>query len=324
MSYYFFQNKKNKGNVIYMKKLQIIISGLDNAGKTSILTAFDKRYDFEEEILELTPTKKVEYHRTQFLDKSIYFWDMGGQKKYRKIYEKNPDSYFSGTNLLIYIIDIQDNVRFEMSLEYLNKILQYFKKNEMVVPIIVAFHKLDPELKDDVEILKNVGILTEKIINIEQLKKLFLQTSIYDIISIVQLISTALSIFEEKYSELKELFENYLKVFDCESLILFDKNGVIISDAYTASLDFDSYILLIKSIKEHIIRLKKIQEENYEHDYNFNPVDKDVVSYLHRIKLKDKIFYVSVSINENTKEDLRNKISGFITGLNNLLESILS
>ena len=67
--------------MIFLSGFKIIISGLDNAGKTSILTAFDKRYGFEKESLELLPTRKVVYHRTKFLDKSITFWDMGGQKK---------------------------------------------------------------------------------------------------------------------------------------------------------------------------------------------------------------------------------------------------
>jgi len=29
--------------------LKIVVSGLDNAGKTSILTALDKKYDFEKD-----------------------------------------------------------------------------------------------------------------------------------------------------------------------------------------------------------------------------------------------------------------------------------
>ena len=47
--------------------IKIIISGLDNAGKTSILTALDKKFDFEKEIMQLKPTVKVEYSASNFL-----------------------------------------------------------------------------------------------------------------------------------------------------------------------------------------------------------------------------------------------------------------
>ena len=36
-----------KEEKIDLNDLKIILSGLDNAGKTSILTALDKKYDFQ-------------------------------------------------------------------------------------------------------------------------------------------------------------------------------------------------------------------------------------------------------------------------------------
>ena len=40
-----------------MKKISFI--GLDNAGKTSIITVISKRFGFEEEISKLMPTRKI-------------------------------------------------------------------------------------------------------------------------------------------------------------------------------------------------------------------------------------------------------------------------
>ena len=301
-----------------MDELKIIISGLDNAGKTSILTAFNKRYDFEKEIRELQPTIRVSYQQTKFLGKNIYFWDMGGQEMYRQLYQSKPELYFSDTNLLIFVIDIQDSDRFDSSIEYLHNILQYFDKNKMDVPLIVTFHKFDPELKNDENLIKFARKLTEKLIQIEKLKMLFLQTSIYDILSIVHLISSAFSIFDEKHLKLRELFQNYLKDFDSKSLILFDQNGVIISEFYTDSLDFDLYLELMKTIREHIVTLKKIQIENVEYDGDFSPINNHLVSYLRRIKLKNDIFYVSVLVEENGIDTLLGKFSDFLIDLNSL------
>jgi len=71
------------------KLVKIIVSGLDNAGKTSILTALDKKYDFQKDIISLTPTIRVEYHTTYFLNQKVIFWDCGGQTQYRELYKKN-------------------------------------------------------------------------------------------------------------------------------------------------------------------------------------------------------------------------------------------
>ncbi|MFX1258737.1 MAG: ADP-ribosylation factor-like protein, partial [Promethearchaeota archaeon] len=194
--------------------IKIIVSGLDFAGKTSILTALDKKYDFQKEILELKPTIKVEYHQMTFLGNLCYFWDMGGQKVYRELYKEKQDIYFAGTDLLVYVIDIQDEGRLKESLDYLSVILNYFKKNNMQVPIIVSFHKYDPDIRGNNDYVNRISKLREKILkNHSSFKILFQQTSIYDIISIVQLISYGLSVFDSAFFELSTLMEEYLNIF---------------------------------------------------------------------------------------------------------------
>jgi len=201
--------------------IKIIISGLDYAGKTSILTALDKKFDFSKFIAELKPTIKVEYHKTSFLGLTVYTWDMGGQEKYRELYKNNQDVYFADTNLLLYIIDILDEDRFETSLNYLDNILTYFKANDMDVPLIISFHKFDPEKRGDQVLNNRINKLRESIFDkYPTFKILFQQTSIYDIISIIQLISYALSVFDDKFFDLSHLLESYLKTLNCSSLII--------------------------------------------------------------------------------------------------------
>jgi GTPase SAR1 family protein len=275
--------------------VKIIVSGLDNAGKTSILTALDRKYNFQQEIMELKPTIKVEYHQTNFLGNLCFFWDMGGQEMYRKMYRKHPDVYFGGTDLLVYVIDIQDSARFKTSLSYLDAILEYFNSEEMDVPIVVSFHKYDPDLRGIVEINEAIVELREKIIKAHpQFKILFQQTSIYDIISIVQLISYGLSIFDEKFFELSLLLEDYLvNKFECSSLILFDQNGIIISEFYSDNIDTDLYIGLIESIKEHLFILKRIQEEKDDNiEHNFVSIENELLSYLHVIEFQKELYII--------------------------------
>ncbi|MFX0187401.1 MAG: ADP-ribosylation factor-like protein [Candidatus Hodarchaeota archaeon] len=305
--------------------IKIIISGLDNAGKTSILTALDKKFDFEKEIMQLKPTVKVEYSASNFLGNRVYYWDMGGQKQYRELYEKNKDMYFAGTDLLVYIIDIQDKSRFDLSLEYLNTILKYFQNNEMEnVPLIISFHKFDPQLRDSEEILYNINDLREKILKENpKFKILFQQTSIYDIISIVQLVSYGLSVFDKAFFELSILLEDYLEEFECSSLILFDQNGIIISEFYSELIDSDHYIILLENIKEHLFLLKRmLEEEKTEH--NFFTIEDNFLSYLHRIIYKKYNYYISVIIEENKKETLLEKFPNLVDEIFNIFDSLFA
>lgn len=304
--------------------IKVIIAGLDNAGKTSILTALNKKYDFHKDIISLTPTIRVEYQATEFLKNKIVFWDMGGQEQYRKLYQEKQELYFADTDLLVYIIDIQDTKRIGTSLAYLDMILHNFKKHKMDVPLIISFHKFDPELRGNDEMVDQIEELRENILKKNpSFKILFQQTSIYDIISIVQLISYGFSVFDEKFFELSELLENYVKEFDSKSLIVFDKNGIIISEFYNDIIEPEIYIELLESIKEHLFLLKRMQEESYEADSTFSTIGNELISYLHRIKLKEESLFVSVVMKEKLKEKFLEKVSDFISDLTELLKPLL-
>lgn len=301
--------------------LKVIISGLDNAGKTSILTALDKKYDFEKDIVKLKPTIRVEYHKMNFLTSFVNFWDMGGQDQYREIYMKYQDVYFDATDLLIYVIDIQDPDRFENSLEYLDAILTFFSDSNMDVPIIVTFHKYDPDLRGNKVILENIQNLSKKFLNKYPIFKiLFQQSSIYDIISIVQLVSYGLSVFDEKFFELSELLEKYLSEFRSQALIVFDRNGIIISEYYS-DIELEIYVELLESIKEHLFLLKRMEEESYEYNHDISSTEEKLFSYLHKLKIKTESFFISV-VTKN-KEDFLDKFPDFLEDLTKILDEII-
>jgi len=303
--------------------IKIIIGGLDNAGKTSILAALDKKFDFQKEIMELKPTVRVEYSTSTFLGNRVYYWDMGGQKQYRELYEKNKDTYFAGTDLLVYIIDIQDKNRFDLSLEYLDIILTYFQDNDMEnVPLIISFHKFDPQIRGNDDVIYNINDLRENISKkYPNFKILFQQTSIYDIISIVQLVSYGLSVFDEAFFELSTLLEDYLEEFGCSSLILFDQNGIIISEFYSDVIDSSHYIGLLENIKEHLYLLKRMLEEE-KTDHNFFFTEDNFLSYLHRIQYKKYNYYISVIIEEEKKEKFLEKFPNLTDEILNILKSL--
>ncbi|MFX1376461.1 MAG: ADP-ribosylation factor-like protein [Promethearchaeota archaeon] len=304
--------------------LKVIISGLDNAGKTSILTALDKKYDFQKDIVQLKPTIRVEYHKMNFLRNNTVFWDMGGQDQYREIYINYQDVYFDATDLLIYVIDIQDPERFENSLEYLDAILTFFTESKMDVPLIITFHKYDPDLRGNEEILEDINKLRTKLLDkYSNFKILFQQTSIYDIISIVQLVSYGLSVFDDKFFELSELLEKYIETFDCQALLVFDRNGIIISEYYS-DIEPGVYVELLESIKEHLFLLKRMEEEStYEYDHDITSMDHVLFSYLHRLKLGPELFFISAVTKKDQKDKLLTNFPEYLENLLQILKELI-
>ncbi|MFW9900319.1 MAG: ADP-ribosylation factor-like protein [Candidatus Thorarchaeota archaeon] len=303
--------------------LKIIVSGLDNAGKTSILTALDKKYDFERDIVQLKPTIRIEYHKMNFLRNNTVFWDMGGQETYRDIYINYQDVYFDATDLIIYVIDIQDPDRFDNSLEYLNSILRFFETSQMNVPVIITFHKFDPELKANEEILANIEKLRESILKkYPNFNILFQSSSIYDIISIIQLVSYGLSVFDKKFFQLSELLEYYLGIFNSQALIVFDRNGIIISEYYS-DINPEIYVELLESIKEHLFLLKRMDEEKYEGNFDFTSTEGQLFSYLLRKRINNEMFFVSAVLKDEYKLHFFEKLPDFLEDLVKILKQLI-
>ncbi|VDD89443.1 unnamed protein product [Enterobius vermicularis] len=125
------------------KELRILLLGLDNAGKTTLLKTLAS-----EDIAEITPTQvsdlKAEHDDMGFNIKSVVsgdvklnVWDIGGQRKIRP-YWKN---YFDNTDVLIYVIDSSDRKRFEETGLELLELLDEDKLRG--VPVLIFANKQD-------------------------------------------------------------------------------------------------------------------------------------------------------------------------------------
>lgn len=126
---------------------KIIIAGLDSAGKTSIYKKMIEGADLEE-IEKLSPTKGIERRSQTIMGHNVVFWELGGQRVYRAQYFQNTQT-FANCTLMIYVIDLQDNQRFEESLDYLVEILMVVKEVESTPKIFVLMHKFDPDKIDE-------------------------------------------------------------------------------------------------------------------------------------------------------------------------------
>ena len=129
--------------------LKIIIVGLDNSGKSSILLAMTENTNIMS-FMKLKPTQGVVRSNVEAEDSKYTLWDLGGQDKYRNEYIRDLDKYARGTDAVIYVIDVQDKKRYQLSLDYMKKILSGIK-NLKDIKLKIFLHKFDPNLADNNE-----------------------------------------------------------------------------------------------------------------------------------------------------------------------------
>ena len=165
---------------------KLLIFGLDNSGKTSILLSL-KRDTNLLSFFSLRPTKGVNIEELSDEGIEISVWDFGGQEQYREEYMINFNKYSEKAEKIIFVIDVQDFKKYEPALEYLKKILDILMKNQKFIELSVFLHKYDPNLKEqdgfkDIDDRINTELISEivKIVPPEIKYKVF-KTSIFTV-----------------------------------------------------------------------------------------------------------------------------------------------
>ncbi|CAF1029117.1 unnamed protein product [Rotaria sordida] len=113
-------------------ELRILLLGLDNAGKTTLLKVLAS-----EDISQITPTQGFNIKSVQSTGFKLNVWDIGGQRKIRPYWR----NYFENTDVLIYVIDSSDRKRFDETNQELSELLEEEKLHD--VPLLVFANKQD-------------------------------------------------------------------------------------------------------------------------------------------------------------------------------------
>lgn len=114
------------------KEVRIIILGLDNAGKTTILKKLAN-----EDVHQVMPTQGFMVKTLKQGNFKLNMWDIGGQKSVRHYWR----SYFESTGFIIYVIDSSDRRRLEETGLELQQLLDEEKLRR--VPLLVFANKQD-------------------------------------------------------------------------------------------------------------------------------------------------------------------------------------
>ncbi|MHA2182421.1 MAG: ADP-ribosylation factor-like protein [Promethearchaeota archaeon] len=211
---------------------KILFTGLDGAGKTSIILALQREFS---KIALIEPTRGAQRSNFKLLGKEISEWDLGGQKSYRISYLKNPSKYFEGTEIAIYVIDILDASRELESLGYLYDVIEKFKELKIAPPVNIFFHKYDPKLIQSVknEIENEIQKLQKEIVETADYWRIkFYRTSIYDPYTLMNAMSKTLLELFPKSEFIQKTIEEYSKKLDCEGLIIVDRNSIVLGSCF--------------------------------------------------------------------------------------------
>jgi len=211
---------------------KILFTGLDDAGKTSIVLSLQREFS---KIAVLSPTRGAQRRIFDFLGKEISEWDLGGQTAYRISYLKNPDKYFDGTEIAIYVIDIQNKPRMPEAISYFKDVIEQFNKLGIAPPIYVFLHKYDPALKRGAlnEMENLIVDLKEKVRSSTDYKEVyFFETSIYDFSSIIGAMSEILLSLFPKSELIEKTIVEFAKKVESDGVVVIDDNSLIIGSYY--------------------------------------------------------------------------------------------
>ncbi len=211
------------------ESLKIVLAGLDQAGKTSILNILNQSYNLMDNI---KPTVGLVRSTINILGVPIINFDLGGQIRYREEYLTNL-KVFDYTDSLVFIIDALNDARYEEAFEYYEQIIKVYNNFLEKPKIVILIHKVDPNLRDDPRANELIEILKQQFIKSSSGYELSTYvTSIYDRKSIVQAFSKSIQELIPPLKPFKSLLKSLVTLLKLDGAILFDENLLILSEYY--------------------------------------------------------------------------------------------
>ncbi len=266
---------------------KIVLAGLNNAGKTSIILTMKRvadkvsKEDRLKEIEELRPTKGVERQKIVLQGQPMTLFDMGGQKKYRDRYLETPERYLDGTDLFIFVVDTQDQERFTEATKYFENLAKEIYKLELDPTFAVFFHKIDDDLPEDSELWKIMddqtsllratlqGIWKDRPTPSFEMKMVF-QTSILREYSVFSGVSDGLKFISPVQDILHKVAQETAKTLDTDMLLLVADTGLELArfQADTAEFleDVEPHFLYEKTLR----KVTEMQENSVLYPISIN------------------------------------------------------
>lgn len=114
--------------------MRLLVLGLDNAGKTTIIKKFNG-----EDIDKISPTLGFNIKSLEYESFKLNVWDIGGQKTIRSYWR----NYFEQTDGVIWVVDSSDKMRLDDTKAELHSLLKQEKL--MGATLLIFCNKQDIE-----------------------------------------------------------------------------------------------------------------------------------------------------------------------------------
>lgn len=262
-------NKRNQ----YLKKpkLKIVVTGLDFAGKTSLINRLLNDYNYSD-MASIKPTigANIEEYESEKMD--LILWDLGGQKDHIDEYLTSPERFFVQVDIIIFVVDSQDDIRYLEAVKYLNdiiEILDFLNENPFIV---VLLNKADFDLREDPDFQIKLEYLSDKVVDLFKKSQNswnfeVIPTSIYNYYSnqpeIVKNIKNIFSKGKEetdRETTVSDIDEKFQKIIDI-NLRLMDK-----------------FVSELSEIKKTLLRIVPSSISQSLYSIPFKKVHKDYIS----------------------------------------------
>ena len=248
-----------------LEKKKILISGLDNAGKTSLLDLVQGKLVKE---IEMQPTRGISRREAEIMGQALTIADLGGQEQYRKQYEDNPIKVFPATDAFIFVVDLQDRQRHFVSLGYFETTLGLFDGLGVHPRVFVLFHKFDhtyrasyndprKNVREEVNSLKDRFTASARKYNFDIYE--FYRTSIYDEWSVYAAFYDVWSSLITRLDSVQEYLDQLVSTVPGVSLVLLlDTNGNLIGKNLAGST-MESAVELVELANKAITALVELR-----------------------------------------------------------------
>lgn len=302
------------------RNIKILFTGLDASGKTSFLRAIKQKYS---ELTGIRPTKGIERSEETLLGASFSEWDVGGQLKYRENFLKQADIYLYDTNLLVFLIDIRTEERFDEAIEFYQKIIEIFRTFEQFPPILICLHKYDPDILNDTTYRESISTLMPKIQSISSgFHVKFFKTSIFNQYSLNKAFSSGINAISPNREILRGQLKWLSQITKAEAMLLVDDNNIILSDYSSNSRSREISEMAaphFKNLYKTFADFKFLKQKSA-----LWHMDQAFMSFIHIDLNNNHIYLLSLhSAKEETVNVLKDNISEFKKRISPLIESYL-
>ena len=302
-----------------MKEIfKIGIFGLGNAGKTSLIKSLMQEYDI---ISSLKPTKGSKRNKLEFLGREIYFWDFGGQEKYRARYLNSPLHYFDSYSHVFYVVDIQDTESLDINILYFRLIMKELLTYSPNSKYTLLYHKSDPDF-----IKKNKPTLNQDfykqiepfLIN-ECIELNIHKTSIFNPFGIISAFSKPFLDEEDIYTNISMILRSFVKEHDVEFGILFTKRFFEVGHYKSDPISDIIFGELLKVFLEEYDPLIPNPELNIG-QLNIKILTNSLIINFGKIKLP---FYLVIGISKKKEISLLEKVETNMLRLSKNIKKLL-